>query len=319
MAPEWDSQAIWEKAKLFVARAEGEEQEGALFPFWSILALELLGRSVVADVHPALLADPREPENLMYAFDLGRVRRPRSVPAATVFRRCGRIVDDFTEADVNGAIGLIELRNEELHSGGTPFESLRTASWLADYYRICQLLLRALKRDLGDLFGSEQAGAAQMMIDGAAERLVSEANEQVASARRAFEKLSKLAQIERRDAAAASMRDKAQEAWAPHRIGKLIECPACKSHAWLSGEFVRSGEPVADEDAIVQEIVKIPTHLECVACGLELAGHGRLHALGLGGLFTGELREDPVSYFDIEFDPSPEELAEYFDDDYGNE
>jgi hypothetical protein len=44
--------------------------------------------------------------------------RPRSVPAATVFRRCAAVVEDFTDGDVNGAVGLIELRDEELHSGG---------------------------------------------------------------------------------------------------------------------------------------------------------------------------------------------------------
>jgi hypothetical protein len=314
MASDWDPDAIWEKAKLFVARAEAEEQEGALFPFWSILALELLGRAVLANVHPALLADPRDPDNILYAFDLSRGGRARSVPAATVFRRCSRIIDDFTEDDVGSAIGLIELRNEELHGGGTPFDSLSTAAWLAEYYRLCQLLLCGLDCELDHLFGPEQALAAQIMIDGAAERLVSEAREEVAIARRTFEKLSESDQDSRRQAAATAVLSKQQDAWTPHRMGKPIKCPACGSRAWLTGEFVRSGEPATDEDAIVQEIVKIPTRLECPACGVELDGHGRLHALGLGGLYTGELREDPISFFDIQFDPS-----DYADDDYGNE
>lgn len=313
MVAEWDADAIWQKAKLFVARAEAEEQEGALFPFWSILALELLGRAVLANVHPVLLADPRDPENILHVFDLGGAGRPRSVPAATVFRRCARVVDDFADADIRSAAALIELRNEELHGGGTPFATLSTAVWLAEYYRISQLLLNALKRELGDLFGAEQAKAAQMMINAADEVLVSEANEEVAVARRAFEQLPEQEQTALRQAAAKAVQAELGASWAPNRMGKTVACPACTSSAWITGEFVRSGEPSAEDDAIVQEIVKLPTRLECAACGLRLDGHNRLHALKLGGLFTGTLREDPISYFDIEIE-GPEE-----DFDYGNE
>src|SRR3978361_204773 len=65
---QWDSDLLWEKTKLFAVRARQGEQEGVLFPFWSILALELLARTVVAAVHPVLLADPKDGENLLYAF-----------------------------------------------------------------------------------------------------------------------------------------------------------------------------------------------------------------------------------------------------------
>jgi hypothetical protein len=319
MATEWDAQTIWEKAKLFVARAEREEQEGDLFPFWSILGLELLGRAVLAAIHPALLADPREPDNIFFAFGISSGQRPRSITARTVFKRCTKVIDDFTDKDANTAIGLIEFRNEELHGGGTPFDSLGTAVWLADYYRICQLLLQGLDRELDDLFGQEQAKAAQIMIDGVAERLISEANEEVALARRSFEALPKAEQRRRRKAAATRVLSKKQKAWEPHRMGKTVKCPACDSQAWITGEFVRSGKPVASEDVITHEIVKIPTYLECLACGLGLDGHGRLHAIGLGGLYTGEMQEDPISYFGIEFEPSEEDLAKYYEDDYGNE
>ncbi len=316
---QWDPGALWEKTKLFAARASREEQEGMLFPFWSILALELLARTVVADVHPALLADPQDGENLLYAFGFGAPRRPKSVPAATVFRRCGKIVQDFTVPDVNGAIGLIDLRNEELHSGGTPFDGFTTAAWLADYYRLCKLLLSALGRDLDELFGPEQAKAADQMISGAAEQLVSEVNEYVAERKRWFKAQPKDDRQQLREAGAAWIKKREGEAWAPHLMAKTMECPACKRPAWMTGEFVRSGEPIAREDAIVQEIVKIPTHLECPVCGLQIHGHGRLHAIGLGGLFTGELREDPVSYFQIEFEPTEADFAKFMEPDYGNE
>jgi hypothetical protein len=311
---DWDPEPLWDKTRLFAARASTVEQEGSLFPFWSILALELLGRAVLANVHPTLLADPQSPDNLLYACGLGQVRKPKSVPATTVFSRCVKVVDDFTEADMKSSLGLVDLRNSELHSGATPFEGLRTAAWLAEYYRLCNLLLAPLGKSLRDLFGEEQGQAAETMISGAAEQLVAEVNEYVASVRRAFRVLATQEMADRRETGAQWIKEMRAAAYTPSAMGRVISCPACASEAWVGGELVRLAEPVAEEDAIVQEVVKIPTDLECRVCGLALAGHGRLHAIGLGGLFTGQLAEDPVSYFQIEFDP-----AEYYEPDYGNE
>lgn len=315
----WDKDTLWEKTKLYVERAAAEEQEGVLFPFWSILALELLGRTALASVHPALLADPRTGEDLLHAFGYGNPSRPRSVPAATVFRRCSTIVEDFTDGDVNGAIGLIDLRNEELHSGGTPFAGLQTGVWLADYYRLCQILLRFLEKELSDLFGEDEARAAQQMIEGAAEELETEVKQYVADQRKLFEALSPDQQDEKRALAERVVASREEASAVPANIGVRLDCPACGSAAWMSGEFVRAGEPQAGEESIVQEIVKIPTALDCAACGLQLTTHGRLHAIGLGGLFTGELHEDPASFYNIEFDISEVDLAELFGDDYGND
>jgi len=310
----WDAEQLWEKTRLYAARAASEEQEGPLFALWSAMAMELLGRTVVANVHPALLADPQNPDNLMYAFGLGQVRKPRSVPARTVFHRCVVIIDDFTDEELKSALALIELRNEELHSGGVPFEGLKTASWLAGYYRVCEVMLRSMDREMADMFGDEQAAAAEQMIAGAAEQLESEVREYIARQARAFTRRDAKEQARLRKAATQHSEVLANEVISPHQMGNVVACPACETDAWMTGDFVRLGEPVADEDAIVQEVIKIPTRLECFACGLEIVGHGRLHAIGLGGLFAKQFREDPASYFDIEFDPS-----EYYEPDYGNE
>jgi hypothetical protein len=315
----WQPDELWERTRLYAARAAREEQAGALFPFWSILALELLGRTVVSSVHPVLLADPQDADNLLYACGVVSLVRPRSVPSATVFRRCVKIVDNFTEADLKGTLGLIELRNEELHSGGTPFEGLRTSAWLADYFRICAVLLRHLGKDLADLFGPEQALAAERMIAAAMEELETEMRSYVAVLARRFQALDEQDWAARREAASRETLRRDNESWAPHQMGSVVPCPACGTEAWMTGELVRSGEPVTDEDAIVYEIIKIPTRLECSACGLEVVGHERLHAIGLGGLFARQFREDPASFFNIEFDASDVDLSEYFEPDYGNE
>jgi hypothetical protein len=319
MTTVWDQDTLWEKTKLYIARASTEEQEGVLFPFWSILALELLARTVVASVHPALLADPQSGPNMLYAFGYGKPERPRSVPASTVFKRCSVIVEDFTEGDVNGAIGLIELRNEELHSAGTPFAGLKTAVWLPDFYRLCKVLLRALDKELDDLFSEEEARAAETMIEAAAESLETEVNEYVAEVRAEFERLGEEEQERRRAIAERVVAEQLERAITVHDLGEALECTACGARAWKSGEFVRAGEPQAGEEYIVQEIVKIPTRLHCASCGLDISGHGRMHALGQGGLFTGQVHEDPASFYGIEFDISDVDLSELYEPDYGND
>jgi hypothetical protein len=315
----WDDDVLWEKTKLYLARASREEQEGVLFPFWSILALELLARTVLASVHPALLADPQAGSNLLYAFGFGQPERLRSIPAATVFRRCARVVEDFTDGDVNGAIGLIDLRNEELHSGGTPFAGLKTGVWLPDYYRLCEILLRHLGKELEDLFSEEEAEAARAMVAAAAEALESEVKAYIAEVRAAFEELDREEQDRRLALGARIIDDRAEKAVAAADLGMIVECPACGGKAWVSGEFVRAGEPQAGEEFIVQEIVKIPTALECPACGITLSGHSRMHAIGHGGFFTGQVHEDPASFYNIEFDISDIDLAELYEPDYGND
>jgi len=63
-------------------------------------------------------------------------------------------VKDFTEDDFRIAIGLIERRNAELHSGTSGFEGFGTEKWLSDYFRICRLLLVAQEKKLEDLLGT---------------------------------------------------------------------------------------------------------------------------------------------------------------------
>ena len=182
----WSYDSLWQKTKLYVQRALEAEREGPLFPFWAILALELLGRATLAKVHPALLADPQQGENILHAFGYGAAKNPKSVSAKTVFLRCKEIVPNFTEQDVKICMGMIERRNEELHAGAPAFEDLPTQLWLADYFRLCQLLLSSQDLTLVDLFGQEETSAAEEMIQAAEEQVLKKANQAIAEAKKLF-------------------------------------------------------------------------------------------------------------------------------------
>src|ERR1035438_1397588 len=159
----WDYESLWNKALAYVGRGQSEERESGAFSLWYLMAFELLARAALAKIHPALLADPIDGgDNLLYAFGYGTAKNPKSVTAATVFKRCEKIMPEMTEQDVKSSLGLIAYRNEELHSGSAVLEGLSTETWLAEYYRLCGILLESQGKTLKDLFGSEEAAAAQI-------------------------------------------------------------------------------------------------------------------------------------------------------------
>jgi hypothetical protein len=67
---DWSPESLYNKAKVFAGRALDEPIESALFGFWMSLTLEMLARAALAHIHPALLADPREPDSIQYAFGI---------------------------------------------------------------------------------------------------------------------------------------------------------------------------------------------------------------------------------------------------------
>lgn len=67
---DWSSESLYNKARLYAQRAHDEPVESALFGFWMSLSLELLARASLAQIHPVLLADPKEQDNIHYAFGI---------------------------------------------------------------------------------------------------------------------------------------------------------------------------------------------------------------------------------------------------------
>src|SRR5690348_11746863 len=94
---DWASEALYNKAKVFAERAHDQPIDSALFAFWMSLTIEMLARAALAKIHPALLADPREPENIQYVFGITPKTPPKSIHAKTVFARCSVFVDGFTD------------------------------------------------------------------------------------------------------------------------------------------------------------------------------------------------------------------------------
>lgn len=95
---DWTYEKLWLKAKLYLQKALAEDREGETFPLWASISLEFICRATLAKIHPVLLADPREGENILYVF--GYQKKPNyipiSIPTKTVLERLEVVVPNFT-------------------------------------------------------------------------------------------------------------------------------------------------------------------------------------------------------------------------------
>ena len=153
------------------------------------------------------------------------------------------------------------------------------------------------------------------MIAAAAEKVIVEVKKAIATAAADFSKLDRAERAFRLTKAEAAC------ARSGVALGKQAPCPACGGCCVVRGERRSGGEPRLDDvrGSIGRGIVVLPTEFDCFSCGLQLRGHGALHAAELGGNYKMWKELDPVEYFNIQFDPSPHLEAEYEPDEYGND
>lgn len=303
----WEFDLLFTKAKLYTQKAISEERDSSMFPFWSALSLEFLGRAVVAKIHPVLLADPREGDNILYVFGFSKGKSsPKSIPAKSVFDRCSKIVPDFTQKEIDTCLALVDKRNEELHSGSAAFQDYDTKLWLSNYYRVCKILLTYLELQLIDLFGEAEADAAEEMIKETTSEAVKEVKKRINSYKEVFE--SK--EAEEKEELIKKGLERLKQTFQPTK--KVEKCVSCQNDALVTGKLISSSEGRLIDGEIVVEDIILPTNLNCFVCGLKLTNHLELNIADLGGQYSIKEVWDPAEYHGIEFDPS-----DFYD--YGND
>src|SRR5262245_61154588 len=113
----WDSDSLYSKAALYFERVQDEDRHSPAFAFWCALSLELLARSAVAKISPALLADATShTDGILYALELPRrtEKPPTSIGTKQVIELCELLVDRFEEDERKVALALAAFRNAEL-------------------------------------------------------------------------------------------------------------------------------------------------------------------------------------------------------------
>ena len=287
----WTSDALFQKAKIYIEQMESGPVDEWQFGLWSSQALELMARASLAHISPMLLADNRDWHHLAHAIGLQPTEKkytPRSITVSQVVTRLRELVPSFSDDMAAFVTEHIERRNSELHSGELAFEALKASKWLPKFYSCSKVLIEAMDRSLQEVF-SEVQRVEQMIAS-----MQDDAAKAVAQDLKAHEKVwSNRSEKERKSAIAQA------EAWATRQNGHRVTCPSCGSPALVQGSPAGPiSQSVKNED-IVEKQIQIPNRFECIACGLKVAGLARLVACGLGDLYTETTTYGVAEYFGL--------------------
>jgi len=261
-----------------------------------------LARASLANVSPTLLADPKDWNNLYYALGFTPTATkfiPRSIDMKTVMERLRDIVPGFNSSLEGFAFTHMSRRNEELHSGNTPFNGLTTSKWLPSFYEVCDVLVRSMGGTLELFLGSKEAAEiAEKMIAAARDDAAKSVERTIKGHREAFLKKDEDEQQDLLDQAAV---------WATRHDGHRVKCPACSADAILSGDPIAAPIQHLEDDHIIEKQDYLPSKFECVACGLKISGFPQLTASGLGDTYTATFTYDAVEYYGQMMEPQYEE------------
>ncbi len=289
----FDYNNIFQKAKLYAQRALAESRESDLFPLWLSLSLELIARSTLAKISPALLAETSDNSHILYAFGYQTTTRPRSIATSEVLQRLAKININFTQDDIKFTNSIVDQRNTELHSGIVGFMDYPASSWLPDYYRIAKKLLQSQGLELKDLLGENEAKAAEIMVAEEEGNVKKQVQDKIQAYKRVFFEQSPEVQAQKKEAALSEIRKSYSKA-------KIVQCPVCETDALLSGDIISISDAKLEDEEIRQERRYIPTKFGCVACGLTLNGYQQIKHTTFGGQFTLEEYLDPLDFHGID-------------------
>lgn len=287
----WSKDALLGKAQRFAEQMLSHPKDDWRFALWSTLMLELLGRAALARVNPALLAEAKDWNNLYFSLGFTPTATkfvPKSIDVSTVFSRLQEILPTFTKELEGFAVLHMARRNEELHAGGTPFDSLKTTAWLPAYYQVCSILIESLDESMELLLGKEEAIFATTIITAYKDESAKAVLKSVAAHKTVWEDKSEPERTRLSNQAST---------WATRQSGHRVQCPACGNDALVSGTAVAVPFQKIKDGLMVETQQYLPSKFECVACQLKISGLSQLTACGMGDTFTATFTYELADYY----------------------
>jgi len=299
----WSKDALLAKAQRYAEEMLDHDRDDWKFAFWSSLTLELLARAALANISPTLLAEHKDWNNLYFALGHApKAKRfvPNSISISEVFSRLGEILPEFDAR--MGGFGILHLqrRNEEVHTGSTPFENIGNSEWLPLFYEASDVLMRSLGNDLDLLIGKKEAVVARTVIAAAKDESAKAVAKSISAHKMVWESKAPTEQAKLSSQSAL---------WAAGRNGHRVKCPACGSDALLVGTPLAPPTQKLKDGAIVVTQSFLPSHFQCIACGLKIAGLPQLHACGLADAYKSTSTFDPATFY------APHDEFEGYEDD----
>ncbi|TCH97911.1 hypothetical protein EJV46_11870 [Roseococcus sp. SYP-B2431] len=276
------------KSRVYVQRAFRAKQAGDLdeYQLWLSLALELLGKAALANIHSSLVVDPNHYESLFAAS--GRIISSdiKTIGAGTLYKRLSHLSKYFDKSvkDFCDAISL--RRNAELHSGELPFHQMKLDAWEGRFWHAAQIILSTLDSSLEEWLGADRAKAPKQLLAEAKVALKEAAKLRVEQAREHFLVRPK----KDRDSALAQSNTKHSYHFpglfvlmSDHEWAAI--CPACTGRAFFAG--IIFGEEVLDpppgEERWEEHVEKNygAEEFRCPTCDLHLNSREEIEAVGL--------------------------------------
>lgn len=293
---EWSKEAFFSKAQLYAEAMSDHDDSNWQFGLWSAFVIEMLVRAGVSATSPALVAENKDWNNLLYALGTEPKKQKfvaKSAPVTELVIRVQDLCSDFTREHANFCTSHIARRNSEVHSGSLPFENLGSSAWLPMFYSVCSVLLAEIGESLESLFGDEIAEQAKEDIDA----LEDDTAKSVKSTISAHETVW----LSKSDSEKAKLMKQA-EAVSLRHYGHRIDCPSCSCTALIQGKAAGAPKRDVDDDGISERQLMKPESFQCLACGLKITGYSKLLAAGLGDTYISTTHYDALEYFEVDIE-----------------
>lgn len=302
----WSKDALFQKAKIFFAKAFEEEKDSAYFGIFCALGLELLARAAISNVSPSLLADPANAQgNILYALGKKDASfKPKSLIISQVLTMCKEIIPGFTDDCFKISMALVERRNEELHTGAAAFAEYNQDKWIAGLYQCCKVLVESMDESLESLLGRKESKTAVELIAQDAEKVKKEVMDKISAHKKVYESRVKETDDE---GAAIIAKGTGRIDYYTFQGYHKVKCPCCGNDALIYGKEPDFGRETIDADEVVVKKDVIPSTFKCEVCNLRLSNYAELKAAGLPLHYTTTETYNPVDYFGIDKDSLAEE------------
>ena len=300
------AESLYSKSQVYISRGLRAKNDNVLdeYQLWSSLSLELLAKSSLSTIHPALIADPLHYQSLFAAC--GKTLSPniKTITAKTLFERLGHISNKFDQRLKDFCIKLSIRRNSELHSGESPFMGMNPDAWEREFWYAVQVILGLQEKDLDAWLGVEGSSVPKQLLLDAENALNMAVKERINKTNEDFLRANK--NKTKRDEIIEESRNVQIPNFSNYfknDIDKfeLYQCPACSAMGILGGALADS-ELTDDEHsdpfwAYVRNIYSAE-EFYCHICTLHLVGEREINAANIPNEFEKiEEEEEAFDFF----------------------
>jgi len=297
----WSEAEFRTKARTYFERAEGSTGDDQLIALLCSLGLEFLLRAPLAAVNPLLLADPVADDgySILHAAGYPGTKEPITVKTKAVVSRLVAIVEGFDtiQQDVQFLIGL---RNREIHTSASVYDTVADHVWLPKFLRTITILARYFHEESSDYLTKDFLEHAKNLVDVEDKKIKHDVSTRINKSR---EFATKLTDTERSDRLSRVV----DHRFLSGQWEKSIECPACGSSVYIQGFPVRYEKEVYDGDnTITQRVFLVNRTFGCTVCGLELVSTAEIAAAGIdqtwSALVEESLEDRYVAEYQMDYD-----------------